>query len=153
MKQRRLTTLRKSSLTIAQLLIWADDHRARTGRLPCADSGPVLADPSENWTALNQALAQGLRGLPGGDTLARLLRRERGHCPRRHQPPLREADILAWADAHYLRTGFLPTVRSGAVEDAPGETWKNLDACLHRGGRSLPGGGSLYRLLRQHGRG
>jgi hypothetical protein len=39
--------------------------------------------PGENWKALDLALRRGHRGLPGGDTLVRLLRRERGLLERR----------------------------------------------------------------------
>jgi hypothetical protein len=34
---------------------------------------------------------------------------------RRCKPKLTEATILAWADAHYLRTGEWPTKASGRV--------------------------------------
>jgi hypothetical protein len=37
---------------------------------------------------------------------------------------------------------------SGAVADAPGESWKDINGCLLRGSRGLPGGGPLARLLR-----
>jgi hypothetical protein len=62
-------------LTARQILRWADLHRARTGRWPGEGSGQVLDAPDEGWSAVNQALRAGSRGLPGGDTLVRLLRR------------------------------------------------------------------------------
>jgi hypothetical protein len=68
----------KPRLTEALILGWADAHEARSGRWPSALSGPVAAAPGENWTALDQALRRGVRGLPGGNSLARLLGRERG---------------------------------------------------------------------------
>jgi hypothetical protein len=68
----------------------------------------------------------------------------------RRKPPLTVEQILAWADAHHARTGRWPTARTGPVPEAPGEVWRNLDAALYRGGRGLPGGGSLARLLHQH---
>jgi hypothetical protein len=40
-------------------------------------AGQVAGAPGETWRALDVALRQGLRGLPGGDSLARLLRRHR----------------------------------------------------------------------------
>ena len=64
---------RYSPLTLAQILAWADEHRARTGEWPVASSGPVEGVPGEKWEAVNWALAQGLRGLPGGSSLSRLL--------------------------------------------------------------------------------
>jgi hypothetical protein len=50
-------------------------------------SGPVAEEPGENWSALNTALEAGLRGLPGGDTLLRLLRRSGRHVPERRGRP------------------------------------------------------------------
>jgi hypothetical protein len=69
---------RKPPLTVAQILAWADEHHRRTGKWPSANSGLVAGAPGETWVALNAALYAGYRGLPGGDSLAQLLRRERG---------------------------------------------------------------------------
>jgi hypothetical protein len=74
-------------LTVEQILAWADAHKARTGDWPSAVSGAVAEAPEENWKALNQALWRGRRGLPGRDSLARLLRRERGARDRRGRSP------------------------------------------------------------------
>jgi hypothetical protein len=74
-------------LTLAQVLAWADDHQRRTNSWPNAASGLVVGAASETWAALNVALRLGHRGLPGGDTLARLLARERGAAPRVGRPP------------------------------------------------------------------
>jgi hypothetical protein len=68
---------------VAQILAWADEHWRRTGDWPKASSGPVVDQPGETWVAVQAALCHGTRGLPGGDTLARLLRRERGMGERR----------------------------------------------------------------------
>ena len=86
---------RKPPLHVARLLAWADDHLEQTGKYPHAESGPVLAAPAEDWGAINQALLGGLRGLPGGDSVARLLQRERGRPHRLDQARLTEA-IRAW---------------------------------------------------------
>ena len=53
--------LRKPPLTVAQILAWADSHRARTGRWPGAESGHVLDNRNEKWVNINQALRLGLR--------------------------------------------------------------------------------------------
>ena len=46
-------------------------------------SGPVAEAPEETWRAVNMALAQGHRGLPGGSSLSRLLdESRRGTRPR-----------------------------------------------------------------------
>jgi hypothetical protein len=66
---------KRPPLSEAQILAWADAHHARTGRWPSAASGPVCGVPWETWQAINLALGGGYRGLPRGDTLARLLAR------------------------------------------------------------------------------
>jgi hypothetical protein len=60
-------------LTVAQILAWADAHHARCGRWPHALTGEIEGAPWATWRAVDLALRQGHRGLPGGDSLARLL--------------------------------------------------------------------------------
>src|SRR5207302_1839998 len=55
--------------------------------------------------------------------------------------------ILTWADAHHRRTGAWPRHDSGAIPEAPGETWEAVETALSRGQRGLPGGSSLAQLL------
>jgi hypothetical protein len=55
--------------------------------------------------------------------------------------------ILAWADAHYQRTKRWPSVESGPIHGAAGETWKAIHQALVSGCRGLPGAGTLARLL------
>jgi hypothetical protein len=61
-------------LTAKQILAWADRHYQRTGACPRRDSGPVLDVPGERWSAIQAALEQGHRGLPGGSSVLKLLR-------------------------------------------------------------------------------
>ena len=42
--------------------------------------------------------------------------------------------------------GTYPSHRSGAIEDAPGETWGTVEGALVKGCRGLPGGSSLAML-------
>jgi hypothetical protein len=63
------------------VLAWGDAHYARTGRWPHGDAGHIDGQPGQTWGAVNVALRRGLRGLPGGDSLARLL--DRHHATRR----------------------------------------------------------------------
>ena len=77
---------RGTPLTVARILEWADEHHARTGAWPSARSGAVATFAGQTWAAANAALRHGLRGLPGGDSLAGLLRRERGAALRRGRP-------------------------------------------------------------------
>jgi hypothetical protein len=134
-------------LSRQQILAWADAHQKRTGAWPTAQTGPVAGAPGETWRALDSTLRVGLRGLPGGSSLARLLAQRRGVRNLQDLPRLTPGQILAWADAHHRRTGEWPGDVPIPVEDARGETWAVLDAALRSGGRGLPGGSSLARLL------
>jgi hypothetical protein len=140
-------------LTIEQVLAWADHEYRLTGRWPRTIGGPLLADRSEKWRNIDQALRAGGRGLPGGSSLARLLAEHRGARNLGALPPLTEELILAWADAWHARTGEWPhTDCADDVPEAPGECWNNIDQSLRDGARGLPGNDSLARLLaRQRG--
>ena len=133
-------------LSAAQVLAWADEHRARTGSWPNAASGPVADAPGETWAAVAAALQAGHRGLQGGSSLARLLARERGARNPKGLPPLAVPRVLRWARAHERRTGLWPDRASGPVPEAPGETWAAVAAALQGGWRGLPAGLTLARL-------
>jgi superfamily II DNA or RNA helicase len=135
------------ALTADQILKWADAHHLRTGNWPKVLSGKVLDAPSEKWKSIHLALYQGFRGLPGGSSLARLLSEKRGVRNHLNLPDLTVDQILKWADAHRDSTGQWPNENSGAVLDAPGEKWANINAALASGSRGLFGGSSLPRLL------
>ena len=61
-------------LTLRQILKWAGVYRQRTGRWPACRSPKVIDGSSgETWLNVDQALRRGLRGLPGGSSLAILL--------------------------------------------------------------------------------
>ena len=134
--------------TLRQILAWADAHHRRTGAWPKARSGPILDAPGETWLAVNTALELGGRGLPGGDSLPRLLWRRRGVRHQRFLPRFSATRILSLARAHRRRTGKLPTKDSGPIADSPGDTWKAVDFALRQGLRGLPGGSSLAKLLK-----
>jgi hypothetical protein len=137
-------------LTPEQILAWADAHHTRTGRWPSSTSGPVVGAPGETWGAVNVALETGLRGLPRGSSVARLLAEHRRKRNRLALPPVTTQQILAWADAHRARTGKWPTARRGAIPEAPGETWAGLEKALRVGRRGLRGGSSLAQLRAKH---
>ena len=90
-------------LTAGQILVWADAYFSRHGRWPQVRSGPIEDAPGETWSAVNAALEQGLRTLPGGSSLAKLLAQQRGVRNRRGLPKLTEGQVLAWVVA---RIGF-----------------------------------------------
>lgn len=133
--------------TQKQILAWADAHHGRAGQWPMRDSGPIAEASGETWHAVEMALVLGRRGLPGGSSLARFLAKHRGKRNHMNLPRLSLRQILAWADAHFRRTGQWPIERSGPVQDAPGETWMGIDGALVLGNRGLGGGSSLPQLL------
>ena len=144
-------------LTNSKILGWADAHRRRTGQWPVVRSGKVRGTSGETWTGINLALTYGSRGLPGGDSLARLLARKWKSAAARENCPLTDKMILAWADDHRRRTGAWPAIRSGPIRNVPGENWKRIDSALRGGFRGLRPGSSLAKLLikhrdKQHGR-
>jgi hypothetical protein len=163
LRERRGKDRARPPLTVAKILRWADAHHRQAGAWPQSRSGPVTDAPGENWSALDDALRHGHRGLPGGSSLTWLLAqngREDPAEPRKSgrtrpprppaRPPLRVEQILAWADAHHARTGRWPTVASGPIPEAPGETWRAVSNALSHGFRGLPRGSSLPRLLQHH---
>jgi hypothetical protein len=50
-------------------------HRERTGKLPTKESGQLLDAPNETWNAIYIALRRGRRGLPGGSSMSKLLKK------------------------------------------------------------------------------
>jgi hypothetical protein len=134
-------------LSIPQILAWADAHCKRTGQWPGHASGPIVQAKDETWANVDYALLLGHRGLPGGSSLSRLLAKERGVRNSRGLPRLRIPEILRWADAYHARHSNWPAAKSGSIPEAPHETWLNVQNALYNGGRGLPGGSSLARLL------
>ena len=141
----------RPKLSVELILAWADAYYQRIGKWPKATSGPVLEAPGESWFNIGVALRAGLRGLPGGSSLPRLLSKHRGARNHRALPPFRVKQIFAWARAHHRRTGQWPTATSGAIAEVPEETWNRVDCALQNGDRGLPGGCSLHQLLVRHG--
>ncbi|MGA2254329.1 MAG: hypothetical protein ABSG53_06695 [Thermoguttaceae bacterium] len=58
-----------------QILTWARAYRKATGRWPSRESGPIAQSPENTWNSVDQALKTGARGLAGGLSLSRLLRK------------------------------------------------------------------------------
>ena len=137
----------RPELTENDVLAWADAFYAQTGRWPTARSGPVAQAPGENWSALNDALRSGSRGLPGGSSLFRLLAAERGARNPKALPSLTRSEIIRWADLYHDRHGTWPKMSSGPIPEVAGETWKRVNASLIYGTRGLPGRSTLKRLL------
>jgi|LakMenEpi03Aug12_release.lakeMendotaPanAssembly.Ray.scaffolds.fasta_scaffold83406_2 superfamily II DNA or RNA helicase len=67
-----------STLSIDEILKWADYHYRSTGKWPNRNAGIAIDDPNETtWSGIDVALKQGRRGLPGGSSLSQLIKSER----------------------------------------------------------------------------
>ncbi len=140
-------------LTQKQILVWAKAHFKATGRWPGQSSGPIAQSPQNTWAAVDMALQSGGRGLPGGSTLAQLLRKHGLNRRPWDRADLHQRigveEILAWADAHHAGHGAWPTCESGRIPET-GDSWGAIDKCLRDGLRGMEGGSSLARLLEKH---
>jgi hypothetical protein len=165
---------KRPRLSVSQILAWADVYHAAKGRWPSYGSGVIQGTVfGTTWASVDQSLRLGQRGLPGGQSLARLLQEHRNVEPRcsavgrrrslkkrrgtkaargraGERTRLNVEQILAWADAHRAATGRWPSVGQGAVQGVAGETWPAIDHALCHGWRGLPRGSSLGRLLDEH---
>lgn len=137
-------------LAIERILQWADEFHARTHRWPNQNSGQIPGSGGETWKAVELALFQGLRGLPGGCTLARLFHEKRAVRNRTLIPTLTVKQILSWADAHRERTGDWPRAKSGCIPGSEGESWAGVEYALQTWSRGLRTSRSLHRLLVRH---
>jgi hypothetical protein len=140
---------RRHLFSVLEILEWADAHHARTGAWPMSESGLITDVLAEKWRNVDSGLRLGLRGLPGGSSLAQLLAEQRNVRNCGALPVLRRKEILICADAHHKRTGAWPTSESGPIAEAPGETWRAVDGALRVGVRGLAAGSSLAQLLAQ----
>jgi hypothetical protein len=140
--------MRRRELSIPQILAWADFYHERTGQWPKRKTSRfVYNSVGEKWYNIDMALRRADRGLPYKSSLAQLLAEHRGVRNSQGLPSFQESTILIWADAFYGRCHKWPTMRSGPIPEASGETWCGLDAALRKGLRGLPGKSSLAAIL------
>lgn len=139
--------MRRSPLYTNQILAWVDQHHEETGKWPEAASGRVRGAIDEKWANIDGALRIGLRGLPRGGSLARLLAEHRGKRNRKALPTYTIRQILQWADEYHALHGAWPLSSSGPIAGTNGETWLAVEIALLHGRRGLPGGSSLPKLL------
>jgi hypothetical protein len=140
----------RPELNYERILAWADAFHAASGRWPTAHCGAVADAERETWSAIDRSLKEGVRGLPGGESLCSFLAAHRRARNKRRTRPLRVEQILAWADAFHAAHGGWPHTGSGLVEQASGETWQAIDSALKKSGRGLDTRISLARLLLEH---
>ena len=62
---------RKPCMSIEVIAIWLEGHLSRHGKYPSANS-EVIDGVGLTWLAVDKALKNGYRGLPGGQSLAQV---------------------------------------------------------------------------------
>jgi hypothetical protein len=107
--------LRRRPLCLDEIRSWASAYREWRGAWPTKSSGPISGALGETWAGVDRALREGLRGLPGGSSLAQFLADDCGARHLHRLPPLTEDLVLAWADAWHERIGEWPTADSGTI--------------------------------------
>ncbi len=139
-------------LTEDQILQWADTHHELKGTWPRNDSGVVPGSLVQTWVGIDSALRNGMRGLAGGSSLARLLAARRGVRNRKGLAPLGVQQILLWVDKYHATHGEWPQPKTkpSTIPDTNGETWLAVDTALRSGIRGLPGGSSLPQVVAEH---
>jgi hypothetical protein len=148
----RKRVVRHERLSLEQIVAWADTFFQKNQRWPAAHSGPIAGTRNETWLSVDVALRAGVRGLPGGSSVALLLEERRGARHKHHRAPFLVKDLLAWADAYLARHGRWPSAASGPIPESAGDSWSAVDNALRAGTRGLPGRDSLRRCLDRHGR-
>jgi hypothetical protein len=150
-RKRKPAAWRPSQLNVPQILRWADAFHQVTSHWP---SQPFycLGVPGallEKWSAIDNALRAGLRGLNAGSSLARLLAEHRGVRNPAALPRLSIRQVLTWADEYHQSTGEWPQQGSKPelISNSNGENWQAISQALRHGLRGLPKMGSLAHLL------
>ena len=147
--------VKPARLTIKQILAWADEHAKRYRRWPQSKSGAVPGKAGRTgmtWRKIDDALNFGIRGLPGGSSLSKLLEQKRGKQPFFYLIPLTNDQILKLADKHHRRTGTWPSRNSGVVVGASDRSWSAIDARLKNYGDDNGRQSTLADLLAETNR-
>jgi hypothetical protein len=139
--------MRLPRFTEREIVAWTIAHRGRTGTWPTDTSGAICEAQGETWRAVDKALRNGLRGLPGGSSLFLLLAKRHGVGLHRRIPAVSAEQVLDWARRYFVRHKKPPAVTSGRIPGTSGITWSAVDQMLVDGYRGLPGGSSLSLLL------
>lgn len=142
-----------SPLTVPRILRWADSFHKQNAEWPHHDTKPAIPGTNgETWLGVDSALRSGIRGLPGGSSLARVLAEHRDVRNPGDLPPLSVGRVLEWADAFHERTGEWPKQKNWreAIPGTNGETWGNIIQAIALGLRGFPGGSTLFDLLSEH---
>jgi hypothetical protein len=153
-RKKRVRAIR-NPLTESMILEWADAFYAKNGYWPSMRSGLVAGQTRANWRAIDVALRNGARGLPGRSSLSDFLNKHRNLYQGGRMRPYRISEnrridmklVMRWARAYKKKTGIWPHLGSGVISGSGGYRWGLLDMALRFGRRGLPGGTSLAQLF------
>ncbi len=140
-------TLSKKIVEDAFMKYFEEHGKAPTRKMGSADK---YIGFEETWNSIDNALRYGLRGLGGGESISSVCQ-DLGIRNRRTN--LTEQMIIDAAKKHIERTGNIPTAKSPGAEIDFGypETWMAVNGAIMKGCRGMPGGESLYKLLKRCG--
>ena len=82
------------------------------------------------WVTVDRYLKQGNKTLPGGSSLAKLLREARNVWDGRGKPRLTTNLVRKWANEHCDPTGRWPVPISGQLYATPSEDWAATASAL-----------------------
>ena len=140
------------NLTEEQIILWAKEWFKKNGKWPTLDSGEIEGSNGENWSAVNQAIRHGLRGLPRKITLADLLQEQGLKKNKQNQECLTEEQIILWAKEYYKVHNHWPKSDDNhIINGSNDETWTGINSALNVAGRGLPRKISLASLLQEAG--
>jgi group I intron endonuclease len=142
----------KKDLTEDQVWIAAQNWYTITGRWPTQHTkGEIPGLTGENWDLVSHALINGFRGLPGGSSLPKFLT-SRGVTNRCSKMGLTESTIWKAAQNWFTQEYQWPSQHTkGEIPELPGYNWNAINSALKVGGRGLPKGSSLSKVLASHG--
>lgn len=136
-----------AQISIEKVKKWAQTYFDLNGKWPSSKSGRdgIDDDSGETWMSIISSLRSGCRGVRKKMSCIKELMTD--EVPPGRPGKLSMELIKTWADAFFAKNGYYPLTRSGPVDEAPGETWRNIEAAMRKGNRGLPKG-SLTEFLR-----
>lgn len=137
-------------LSEEQIVLWMKNWQEVTGSWPKVTNGIIPNSSGETWSAIQNALQKGRRGMQKGQSISTLLSKHFNVRDEKRLSALSIEKIKEWALSHYESIGSWPTTTSGLIPNSDGETWGGIDIRLRQGGRGLPGGSKLSILLAEH---
>jgi hypothetical protein len=138
--------LEKPVLILDQILKWADEFREENGEWPKSNSGKIKGT-KETWSAINQSLIKGNRGLLGGSSLAKLLEENRNVSNKSNLRQFSETEVRQWIDEFTEIEKEFPTKTSGRIKGEVDLEWNDIDRFFNQGVRGLPKIGSLANFI------